>query len=117
MRYTKYKWMMWLVLLCFSCVNEEQRAALSDEPGKVRMNMSISTRATYDPEVLNENETRINRLRLYVFDGSTLDKMYYWSDLNINNGNLRIIYHIYTPFPEHKKNTIILLYHQNILLL
>jgi hypothetical protein len=50
------------------------------------MNMSISTRATYDPEVLNENETRINRLRLYVFDGSTLDKMYYWSDLNINNG-------------------------------
>ena len=83
MRYTKYKWMMWLVLLCFSCVNEEQRAVLSDEPGKVRMNMSISTRATYDPEVLNENETRINRLRLYVFDGSTLDKMYYWSDLNI----------------------------------
>ena len=77
---------MWLVLLCFSCVNEEQRAVLSDEPGKVRMNMSISTRATYDPEVLNENETRINRLRLYVFDGSTLDKMYYWSDLNINNG-------------------------------
>ena len=86
MRYTKYKWMMWLVLLCFSCVNEEQRAVLSDEPGKVRMNMSISTRATYDPEVLNENETRINRLRLYVFDGSTLDKMYYWSDLNINDG-------------------------------
>lgn len=29
MRYTKYKWMMWLVLLCFSCVNEEQRAVLS----------------------------------------------------------------------------------------
>ena len=86
MRYTKYKWMMWLVLLCFSCVNDEQRAVLSDEPGKVRMNMSISTRATYDPEVLNENETRINRLRLYVFDGSTLDKMYYWSDLNINDG-------------------------------
>lgn len=86
MRYTKYKWMMWLVLLCFSCVNEEQRAVLSDEPGKVRMNMSISTRATYDPEVLNENEMRINRLRLYVFDGSTLDKMYYWSDLNINDG-------------------------------
>lgn len=74
------------MLLCFSCVNEEQRAVLSDEPGKVRMNMSISTRATYDPEVLNENETRINRLRLYVFDGSTLDKMYYWSDLNINDG-------------------------------
>lgn len=86
MRYTKYKWMMWLVLLCFLCVNDEQRAVLSDEPGKVRMNMSISTRATYDPEVLNENETRINRLRLYVFDGSTLDKMYYWSDLNINDG-------------------------------
>ena len=86
MRYTKYKWMMWLVLLCFSCVNDEQRAVLSDEPGKVRMNMSISTRATYAPEVLNENETRINRLRLYVFDGSTLDKMYYWSDLNINDG-------------------------------
>ena len=86
MRYTKYKWMMWLVLLCFSCVNDEQRAVLSDEPGKVRMNMSISTRAAYDPEVLNENETRINRLRLYVFDGSTLDKMYYWSDLNINDG-------------------------------
>ena len=86
MRYTKYKWMMWLVLLCFSCVNEEQRAVLSDEPGKVRMNMSISTRATYDPEVLNENETRINRLRLYVFDGSTLDKMYYWSGLTATDG-------------------------------
>ena len=41
MRYTKYKWMMWLVLLCFSCVNDEQRAVLSDEPGKVQMNMSI----------------------------------------------------------------------------
>lgn len=53
MRYTKYKWMMWLVLLCFSCVNEEQRAVLSDEPGKVRMNMSISTRATYDLSLIH----------------------------------------------------------------
>ena len=78
--------MIGLVLLCFSCVNDEQRAIQPDEPGKVQMNMRISTRAAYDPEVLNENETRINRLRLYVFDGSTLDKMYYWSDLDIYDG-------------------------------
>ena len=55
-------------------------------PGEVRMSMNISTRATSDPEVLNANETRISRLRIYVFDGTSLDKMYYWQGLTATDG-------------------------------
>ena len=50
------------------------------------MSMNISTRATSDPEVLNANETRISRLRIYVFDGTSLDKMYYWQGLTATDG-------------------------------
>jgi len=55
-------------------------------PGEVRMSMNISTRVTSDPEVLNANETRISRLRIYVFDGTSLDKMYYWQGLSAIDG-------------------------------
>jgi hypothetical protein len=50
------------------------------------MSMNISTRAANDPEVLNANETRISRLRIYVFDGTSLDKMYYWQGLTATDG-------------------------------
>lgn len=85
MRYRSCIWCMWLLLLLFSCTENEQ----SVEPvnlGEVRMSMSISTRATNDSEVLNANETRISRLRIYVFDGTSLDKMYYWQGLTATDG-------------------------------
>lgn len=52
----------------------------------MRMSMNINTRTTSDPEVLNANENRISRLRIYVFDGTSLDKMYYWSGLTATDG-------------------------------
>ena len=36
--------------------------------------------------MLNANETRISRLRIYVFDGTSLDKMYYWQGLTATDG-------------------------------
>lgn len=85
MRYKGYIWWAWLLLLLFSCTESEQ-AIESVNPGEVRMSMNISTRATSDPEVLNVNETRISRLRIYVFDGTSLDKMYYWQGLTATDG-------------------------------
>ena len=76
---------MWLLLLLFSCTENEQ-AVEPVNPGEVRMSMNISTRATNDPEVLNANETRISRLRIYVFNGTSLDKMYYWQGLTATDG-------------------------------
>ena len=80
MRYKGYIWWAWLLLVLFSCTESEQ-AIEPVNPGEVRMSMNISTRAANDPEVLNANETRISRLRIYVFDGTSLDKMYYWQGL------------------------------------
>lgn len=86
MRYSRgYIWWAWLLLFLFSCAEYEQ-AVDPGEPGEVRMSMNISTRATNDPEVLNVNENRISRLRIYVFDGTSLDKMYYWSGLTDTDG-------------------------------
>lgn len=76
---------MWLLLLLFSCTENEQ-AVEPVNPGEVRMSMNISTRAMNDSEVLNANETRISRLRIYVFDGTSLDKMYYWQGLTATDG-------------------------------
>lgn len=78
-------WWMWLLLFLFSCTESEQTVEPVN-PGEVRMSMNISTRATSDPEVLNTNETRISRLRIYVFDGTSLDKMYYWQGLTATDG-------------------------------
>ena len=78
-------WWICLLLLCISCTENEVGQDVSVNPGEVRMTMNISTRATNDPEVLNVNETRISRIRVYVFDGTTLDKMYYWT-LTATNG-------------------------------
>lgn len=85
MRYKGYIWWAWLLLVLFSCTESEQ-AIEPVNPGEVRMSMNISTRATSDPEVLNANETRISRLRIYVFDGTSLDKMYYWHGLTATDG-------------------------------
>jgi len=74
-----------LLLVLFSCTESEQ-AIEPVNPGEVRMSMNISTRAANDPEVLNANETRISRLRIYVFDGTSLDKMYYWQGLTATDG-------------------------------
>ena len=74
-----------MLLVLFSCTESEQ-AIEPVNPGEVRMSMNISTRATSDPEVLNANETRISRLRIYVFDGTSLDKMYYWQGLSAIDG-------------------------------
>ena len=78
-------WWICLLLLCISCTENEVGQDVSVNPGEVRMTMNISTRATNDPEMLNVNETRISRIRVYVFDGTTLDKMYYWT-LTATNG-------------------------------
>ena len=85
MRYKGYIWWAWLLLFLFSCTESEQ-AIEPVNPGEVRMSMNISTRAANDPEVLNANETRISRLRIYVFDGTSLDKMYYWQGLTATDG-------------------------------
>ena len=85
MRYKGYIWWVWLLLVLFSCTESEQ-AIEPVNPGEVRMSMNISTRAANDPEVLNANETRISRLRIYVFDGTSLDKMYYWQGLTATDG-------------------------------
>ena len=85
MRYKDCIWWMWLLLFLFSCTESEQ-AIEPVNPGEVRMSMNISTRAANDPEVLNANETRISRLRIYVFDGTSLDKMYYWQGLTATDG-------------------------------
>ena len=85
MRYKGYIWWAWLLLVLFSCTESEQ-AIEPVNPGEVRMSMNISTRATSDPEVLTANETRISRLRIYVFDGTSLDKMYYWQGLTATDG-------------------------------
>ena len=85
MRYKGYICWAWLLLVLFSCTESEQ-AIEPVNPGEVRMSMNISTRATSDPEVLNANETRISRLRIYVFDGTSLDKMYYWQGLTATDG-------------------------------
>ena len=85
MRYKGYIWWAWLLLVLFSCTESEQ-AIEPVNPGEVRMSMNISTRAANDPEVLNANETRISRLRSYVFDGTSLDKMYYWQGLTATDG-------------------------------
>lgn len=85
MRYKGYIWWAWLLLVLFSCTESEQ-AIEPVNPGEVRMSMNISTRAANDPEVLNVNETRISRLRIYVFDGTSLDKMYYWQGLTATDG-------------------------------
>ena len=85
MRYKGYIWWAWLLLVLFSCTESEQ-AIEPVNPGEVWMSMNISTRATSDPEVLNANETRISRLRIYVFDGTSLDKMYYWQGLTATDG-------------------------------
>ena len=85
MRYKGYIWWTWLLLVLFSCTESEQ-AIEPVNPGEVRMSMNISTRAANDPEVLNANETRISRLRIYVFDGTSLDKMYYWQGLTATDG-------------------------------
>lgn len=74
-----------MLLVLFSCTESEQ-AIEPVNPGEVRMSMNISTRAANDPEVLNANETRISRLRIYVFDGTSLDKMYYWQGLTATDG-------------------------------
>ncbi len=85
MRYKGYIWWAWLLLVLFSCTESEQ-AIEPVNPGEVRMSKNISTRAANDPEVLNANETRISRLRIYVFDGTSLDKMYYWQGLTATDG-------------------------------
>ena len=85
MRYKGYIWWAWLLLVLFSCTESEQPIEPVN-PGEVRMSMNISTRAANDPEVLNANETRISRLRIYVFDGTSLDKMYYWQGLTATDG-------------------------------
>lgn len=85
MRYKGCIWWTWMLLFLFSCAENEQIVE-SVNPGDVRMSMNISTRATNDPEVLNANETRISRLRIYVFDGTSLDKMYYWQGLSATDG-------------------------------
>ena len=85
MRYKDCIWWMWLLLFLFSCTEHEQTVEPVN-PGEMRMSMNISTRATSDPEVLNANETRISRLRIYVFDGTSLDKMYYWQGLTATDG-------------------------------
>ena len=85
MRYKGYIWWAWLLLVLFSCTESEQ-AIEPVNPGEVRMSMNISTRAANDPEVLNANETRISRLRIYVFAGTSLDKMYYWQGLTATDG-------------------------------
>ena len=85
MRYKGYIWWAWLLLVLFSCTESEQ-AIEPVNPGEVRMSMNTSTRAANDPEVLNANETRISRLRIYVFDGTSLDKMYYWQGLTATDG-------------------------------
>lgn len=74
-----------MLLFLFSCTESGQTVDPLN-PGEVRMSMNISTRATSDPEVLNANETRISRLRIYVFDGTSLDKMYYWQGLSAIDG-------------------------------
>ena len=85
MRYKGCIWWAWLLLFLFSCTESGQTVDPLN-PGEVRMSMNISTRVTSDPEVLNANETRISRLRIYVFDGTSLDKMYYWQGLSAIDG-------------------------------
>lgn len=85
MRYKDCIWWMWLLLFLFSCTEREQTVEPVN-PGEMRMSMNINTRTTSDPEVLNANENRISRLRIYVFDGTSLDKMYYWSGLTATDG-------------------------------
>lgn len=76
-----YWWVCFLLFyrFCISCTeNEGSREAMMN-PDEVQMAINITTRTTNDPEVLNVNETRISRIRVYIFDGTSLDKMYYWT--------------------------------------
>lgn len=82
-----YWWVCFLLFyrFCISCTeNEGSREAMMN-PDEVQMAINITTRTTNDPEVLNVNETRISRIRVYIFDGTSLDKMYYWT-LTETNG-------------------------------
>lgn len=75
-----------VLLLCLtggllgSCTDEMEGKS-TDGGDKITMRVQISTKAdgiaAIDPEKLNDNEYRIRSIRIYAFDGETLDNMVY----------------------------------------
>lgn len=80
-----------VLLLCLtggllgSCTDEMEGKS-TDGSDKITMRVQFSTKAdgtaAIDPEKLNDNEYRIRSIRLYAFDGETLDNMVYESGLD-----------------------------------
>jgi len=80
-----------VLLLCLtggllgSCTDEMEGKS-TDGGDKITMRVQFSTKAdgtaAIDPEKLNDNEYRIRSIRLYAFDGETLDNMVYESGLD-----------------------------------
>ena len=89
MRYKeKYNWLLLLfvAICCFACTVEREPTD-GYTPAGTRSEVPMSVHlgvlgAATDPEQINTAEAAIRRLRLYVFDGNVLDKMYYWDNIN-----------------------------------
>ena len=89
MRYKeKYNWLLLLsvAICCFACTAEREPTdgyTLAGTRAEVPMSVHLGVQgAATDPEQINTSEAAIRRLRLYVFDGNVLDKMYYWDNIN-----------------------------------
>lgn len=84
----KYKWLLLLLagICCFACTAEREPTdgyAPAGTRSEVPMSVHLGVQgAAVDPEQINTEEAAIRRLRLYVFDGNVLDKMYYWDNIN-----------------------------------
>ena len=89
MRYKeKYNWLLLLfaAICCCACTAEREPTD-GDTPAGTRLEVPMSVHlgvqgAATDPEQINTSGAAIRRLRLYVFDGNVLDKMYYWDNIN-----------------------------------
>lgn len=84
----KYNWLLLLLagICCFACTAEREPAD-DYKPAGTRSEVPMSVHlgvqgVAVDPEQINTAEAAIRRLRLYVFDGNVLDKMYYWDNIN-----------------------------------
>ena len=75
-----------VAICCFACTAEREPTdgyTLAGTRAEVPMSVHLGVQgAATDPEQINTSEAAIRRLRLYVFDGNVLDKMYYWDNIN-----------------------------------
>ena len=77
-----------------SCSDDIDDNGSINEGDKVTVRVQFNTRSggteTSDPEKINDNESRIKRVRLYAFDGNILDNMVYRDTLDNTTGNVSI---------------------------